>query len=119
MALARNALPSLYRVAAEPTSAIHPLNSCPTTIGTGTVRAAHSSQFQICTSVPQIALFATLISTSAGPGSGTATRSIHSPGSGRDLTSAFIILVIGSLPVSGWSIGGSHERRASSMASAS
>ena len=37
----------------------------------------------MCTSVPQIALLATPISTSFGPGSGTGTSSIQSPGSAR------------------------------------
>ena len=81
---------------ALPVSATVPQNSCPVTIGTGIVLDAHSSQFQICTSVPQIAVLFTRISTSFGPGSGTGTSSIHSPGSGRALTSARIMFVIGS-----------------------
>jgi len=48
----------------------------------------------MCTSVPQIADFFTLISTSFGPISGTGTRSIQRPSSGFDLTSAFIMFVI-------------------------
>ncbi len=86
--------PTWYLVTAEPTSAISPMNSWPTTIGTGIVFCAHWSQFQMCTSVPQIADFLTLISTSFGPISGTGTRSIQRPSSGFDLTSAFIMFVI-------------------------
>jgi hypothetical protein len=87
--------PGRKRVTAAPVSAIRPKNSWPTTIGTGTVAAAQAPQFQMCTSVPQIALFATLISTSFGPGSGTGTASIQSPGSGRAFTSARIVALIG------------------------
>ena len=61
---------------------ISPANSWPVTSGTGTVRAAHSSQFQIWMSVPQIPVLRMRISTSSGPISGTGRRSIHSPGSG-------------------------------------
>src|SRR6056297_2758739 len=86
--------PIRYFTAAGPVSTISPTNSWPTTIGTGTVLALNSSHFQICTSVPQIADFFTLISTSAGPTSGTGTYSIHSPGSGRAFTSAFISFCI-------------------------
>ncbi len=86
--------PTWYLVTAEPTSAISPMNSWPTTIGTGMVFCAHWSQFQMCTSVPQIADFFTLIKTSFGPTSGTGTRSIHKPISGFDFTSAFIMFVI-------------------------
>src|SRR6056297_1581234 len=86
--------PIRYFGAAAPQSTISPTNSCPTTIGTGTVFALNSSHFQICTSVPQIADFLTLISTSDGPGSGTGTRAIHSPGSGLALTSAFMSFCI-------------------------
>src|SRR6056297_1483661 len=62
--------PIRYFTAAGPVSTISPTNSWPTTIGTGTVLALNSSHFQICTSVPQIADFFTLISTSAGPSKG-------------------------------------------------
>src|SRR6056297_2438689 len=86
--------PIRYFTAAGPVSTISPTNSCPTTIGTGTVFALNSSHFQICTSVPQIADFLTLMSTSDGPGSGTGTRAIHSPGSGLALTSAFMSFCI-------------------------
>jgi hypothetical protein len=86
-------------LAADPTSTISPQNSWPTTIGTGIVFCAHSSQLYMCKSVPQIAVLPIWISTSFGPGAGTGTRSIQIPGSGFDLTSAFIFLaiVVGSL----------------------
>ena len=90
--------PRLNRVTAAPVSAIRPTNSWPTTMGTGTVAAAQASQFQMCTSVPQMALFVTLISTSFGPGSGTGTSCIQRPGSGRAFTSASISFFMRSLP---------------------
>src|SRR3954451_1578481 len=46
------------------------------------------------TSVPQIAVFLTLISTSLGPISGTGTSSIQMPGSALAFTSAFIMFDI-------------------------
>ena len=52
---------------------------------------AQWSQFQMCTSVPQIDDFTIRISTSLGPISGTGTSCIHSPTSGRALTSARIV----------------------------
>src|SRR5690349_17536384 len=45
----------------------------------------------MCRSVPQIAVFSTLISTSFGPGTGTGTSSIQMPLPGSRLTSAFIV----------------------------
>src|SRR3954468_16726332 len=48
----------------------------------------------MCTSVPQIAVFLTLISTSFGPISGTGTSSIQMPGSALAFTSAFIMFDI-------------------------
>src|SRR6185437_13945058 len=45
----------------------------------------------MCRSVPQIAVFSTLISTSLAPASGTATSSIQMPLAASRLTSAFII----------------------------
>ena len=51
----------------EPTSTISPTNSCPTTIGTGIVCFAQASQVSMCTSVPQIPVRSTLISTSLIP----------------------------------------------------
>ena len=63
-------------------------------IGTGTVLADHSSQFQMCTSVPQMADLRTFISTSLGPGSGTGTICSQRPCSGAALTSAFISLLM-------------------------
>src|SRR5882672_7518968 len=48
----------------------------------------------MCTSVPQIAVFLILISTSLGPISGTGTSSIQMPGSALAFTSAFIMFDI-------------------------
>src|SRR5579871_5477192 len=49
----------------------------------------------MCRSVPQIAVFSILISTSLGPTSGTGTSSIQMPCSGLTLTKAFIICGMG------------------------
>ena len=51
-----------------------------TTIGTGIVFCAQSSQFQICRSVPQIAVLRIRIMTSLCPTSGFLTRVSVSPG---------------------------------------
>ena len=59
--------------------------------GTGTVSRAHSSQFQIWMSVPHMPVFFTRISASSEPISGTGESTIHSPSSGRDFSSAFIV----------------------------
>ena len=64
------------------------MNSWPTTIGTGIVACAHASQWRMCRSVPQIDVLRTRISTSASPGTGCGTSSIHRPGSALALTSA-------------------------------
>ena len=80
--LARDAVADPKRVTAAPVAAMRPTNSWPTTIGTGTVAAAQASQFQMCTSVPQIALLSTAISTSFGPGSGTGTSCMAEAGLG-------------------------------------
>src|SRR5690606_16572898 len=45
----------------------------------------------MCRSVPQIAVFSTLISTSFGPATGTGTCSIHRPLAVSRLTSAFMV----------------------------
>ena len=48
----------------------------------------------MCRSVPQIAVFSSLISTSFGPGVGTGTCSIQMPLPASRFTSAFIICVM-------------------------
>src|SRR6476646_2000359 len=48
----------------------------------------------MCRSVPQIAVFSSLIRTSFGPGAGTGTSSIQMPLAASRLTSAFIICVM-------------------------
>ena len=53
-----------------PMSTISPTYSWPTCIGTGIVLRAHSSQFQMCMSVPQIAVLRIRIITSLWPTSG-------------------------------------------------
>ena len=82
-----------------PISTISPANSWPVTRGTGTVRCAQSSQFQMWMSVPQMPVLLMRISTSSGPISGTGRVSIQRPGSGFDLTSAFILVGHASTPV--------------------
>jgi hypothetical protein len=57
-------------------------------IGTGIVLLAHSSQFQIWTSVPQIAVLAMRTSTSSGPISGTGSSRSTRPGPDCAFTSA-------------------------------
>src|SRR5690606_6538365 len=52
----------------------------------------------MCRSVPQIAVFSTLIRTSFGPGTGTGTSSIHRPLAVSRLTSAFMVADIGRRP---------------------
>src|SRR5690606_35802372 len=52
----------------------------------------------MCRSVPQIAVFSTLISTSLAPGAGTGTSSIQMPLPGSRLTSAFIVWAIAGPP---------------------
>src|SRR5512134_2326015 len=73
-----------------PTSAMSPMNSCPTTIGTGMVACAHASQRWMWRSVPQIEVLRTRISTSSSPGLGASTSSSHNPGAGRALTNALM-----------------------------
>ena len=74
----------------EPTASTTPQNSWPTCIGTGIVRCAQASHFQMWTSVPQIEVLRILISTSIGPTSGSGTSCSHNPGSAFAFTSAFI-----------------------------
>src|SRR5690606_27642840 len=59
----------------------------------------------MCRSVPQIAVFSTLISTSLGPGEGTGTSSIQMPLAGSRLTSAFIVRPMW-MPVGKYGCGG-------------
>src|SRR3954452_16891440 len=54
------------------------------------VFCAHASQLKMCMSVPQIAVFAILMSTSLGPTLGTSMSFIQMPGLASLLTSAFI-----------------------------
>ncbi len=75
----------------EPASTISPTNSCPTTIGTGIVRFAQASHASMCTSVPQIPVRNTLISTSLIPIRGTGTSSSQRPGLASFLTRASIV----------------------------
>src|SRR5690606_12998305 len=75
----------------EPTSTISPTNSCPTAIGTGIVRCAQASHFQMCRSVPQMPVLWTRISTSLMPIVGRSISSSQRPGSGRDSTRAFLM----------------------------
>src|SRR5690606_37679418 len=58
----------------------------------------------MCRSVPQIAVFSSLISTSLAPGTGTGTCSIQMPLVASRLTSAFIIRPI-AVPVASWKEG--------------
>src|SRR5437868_4040105 len=60
-------------------------------IGTGIVFCAQASQLYIWTSVPQMDVFRTRISTSSSRTSGIGTSSSQSPGSARLFTTAFII----------------------------
>ena len=73
-----------------PISTISPAYSWPTCMGTGTVRCAHSSQCQICMSVPQMAVRRVLMSTSFGPMVGSGMSFIVRPGAASALTSAFM-----------------------------
>ena len=83
-----------------PSAAISPMNSWPTTIGTGMVACAHASQWWMCRSVPQIEVLRTRIFTSPSPGSGSGTSCIHRPGSALAFTSAFMHTTPISLPTS-------------------
>src|SRR5437588_124111 len=74
-----------------PISTIRPTYSWPTCIGTGMVFCAHSSHFQMCTSVPQMAVLRTRIRTSLWPTSGLLTWTSFRPGPGVTLASAFIL----------------------------
>src|ERR1700726_118620 len=60
-------------------------------IGTGIVFCAQASQLYICTSVPQIDVLKTRISTSSPFTSGTGTVSSHKPGSAFAFTTACIV----------------------------
>src|ERR1700722_7378215 len=77
----------------EPTSTISPTNSCPTTIGTGIVFCAQASHTSICTSVPQIPVRNTLISTSLIPIRGNGTSSSQRPGLASFFTRASIVSI--------------------------
>ena len=76
----------------SPSSTISPANSCPAMSGTGMVFCAHSSQFQMWMSVPQMPVLLTFISTSSGPISGTGSCCSHRPSAACALTRAFIPL---------------------------
>jgi hypothetical protein len=71
-------------------STILPTNSCPATSGGCSVRWAHSSQFQMCRSVPQIAVWVTFTRRSFPPIWGTGTSSMTSPWPARFFTRAFM-----------------------------
>src|SRR5450755_4391654 len=70
---------------------MRPTYSWPTCIGTGIVFCAHSSHFQMWTSVPQMAVLPTRIRTSLCPTSGLFTWTSFSPGPGVVFESAFIV----------------------------
>src|SRR2546421_503344 len=74
-----------------PISTIRPTYSWPTCMGTGMVFCAHSAHFQMCTSVPQMAVLRTRIRTSLWPTSGLFTWTSFTPGPGVTLASAFIV----------------------------
>src|ERR1700687_3988408 len=74
-----------------PISTIRPTYSWPTCIGTGIVLCAHPSHFQMCASVPQMAVLRTRIRTSLCPTSGLLTWTSCNPGSRVTLASAFIV----------------------------
>src|SRR5690554_1737927 len=59
-------------------------------MGTGMVLLAHSSHFQICMSVPQIAVFLIRMSTSLWPTAGRSIDVMDSPSAGSSLASARI-----------------------------
>src|SRR2546430_9703815 len=67
-----------------------PTYSWPTCIGTGIVFCAQSSQFQMCKSVPKIAVLRMRIMTSLCPTSGFFTRVSVRPGARSSFASAFI-----------------------------
>ncbi len=83
--------PGLKSVTLSPTSSTVPTNSWPTTVGTRIVFCAQASQFQMCTSVPQMLVFRMRISTWFLPTSGIGTSWSHRPSSAFDLTSAFTL----------------------------
>ena len=83
----------------EPTSTIWPTNSWPTTIGTGIVFFAQASQVSMCTSVPQIPVRSTLISTSLIPIRGTGTSSSQRPGLASFFTRASIVSIVDLPPI--------------------
>src|SRR5215831_7623589 len=77
-----------------PISTISPTYSCPTCIGTGIVFCAQSSQFQMCRSVPQIAVLRMRIMTSLCPISGFLRRVSVRPGARSSFASAFIARIL-------------------------
>ena len=80
--------PAWKSVTLEPTSTTSPTNSCPTTSGGVTAPCAHSFQSAMCTSVPQMPVRSTRISTSLMPIVGSGTSASVSPGPGAGLVSA-------------------------------
>ncbi len=86
--------PTWKSVTFEPTSTISPTNSCPTTIGTGIVCFAQASHASMCTSVPQMPVRKTLMSTSLIPIRGTGTSSSHRPGLASFFTRASIVSIV-------------------------
>ena len=82
--------PGWKSVTFEPTAAIRPTNSWPTTSGVVTAERAHAFHSQIWTSVPQMPARSTWIATSLMPTSGSGTSSSRRPTSSACLTSARI-----------------------------
>src|SRR3546814_15949962 len=72
----------------------------------------------MCRSVPQIAVFSILISTSFGPTCGSGTSSIQMPCSGLRLTRAFIVCDMGNPSVGPRSGRGNGNYRTRSLAAA-
>src|SRR5207253_5684725 len=72
-----------------PIATMRPTYSWPTCMGTGMVFCAHSSQFQMCRSVPQIAVLRIRIMTSLCPTSGFFTRVRVRPGARSSFANAF------------------------------
>ncbi len=83
--------PTARSLTFSPKAATEPTNSWPTVMGTGMVFRAQASQFQMCTSVPQIDDLCTRTRTSLIPNSGTGTSSSQRPGAASLLTRALMV----------------------------
>ena len=87
--------PTLMLRTPAPTSATMPTYSWPMVMGVLMVFWLHSSHLYMCRSVPQMAVFLILMSTSFTPTSGTGTSSIQMPFMGSFFTNAFMNVSIG------------------------